>query len=163
MNPWESSQLPFGDEIEYSQLVVEEASRILAMSGSKSELSSILHFGMGVMPPFYFTAIMSMPRVETSCSDSSTTGTVREGLCDREESVAIAERVIEIEAAAVSSPEILIPDASRVCNVTMEQQDTGKDFNAIFSFRSKGDRETMSYTRQSWTRNPSRGKFVLCT
>lgn len=163
MNPWESSQLPFDEATGYFQLVVEEAERILDMTVSKSELSSILHFEMGVMPPLYFTAIKCRDHeLRLRALRLLRQGPRREALWDREELVAIAERVIEVEAASVSSPEIPIPDANRVCRVTMEQQDKGNNYSAIFSFKSKGLTEAASQVRQTWTWDPSRGKFVLC-
>lgn len=163
MNPWESSQSPFDNATEYFKLVVEEASSILAMAGSKSELSSTLHFEMGVMPPLYFTAIKCRcHELRHHALSLLRQAPRREGLWDREELVAIAERVIAVETAAVSSPGIPIPDADRVCDVFIEQQDKGNACGAIFSFRAKGFIDTTSQTRQSWVWDPSRGKFVLC-
>lgn len=163
VNPWESSQLPFDDAIEYFQLVVEEASSILALTGPKSELSSVLHFEMGVMPPLYFVAIKCRCyEMRLRALNLLRLAPRREGLWDREELIAIAEKVIEVEAAAVSSPEIPIPDASRVCDVTMEQLDRGNNYSAIFSFKPDGPTGPTSHIRHSWTWDPPRGKFIFC-
>ncbi|KAJ9614514.1 hypothetical protein H2200_002651 [Cladophialophora chaetospira] len=161
MNPWESSQMPFDDAKGYFQLAVEEAERILASTDSKYELPSIFQFEMGVMPPLYYTAIKCRCH-ELRLRALSLLRQVprREGLWDREELVAIAERVIEVESVTVSSPEIPIPDANRVYNVTIEQQDRGNDLSATFSFKPNGLTGIASHIRETWTWSSSRGKFV---
>jgi hypothetical protein len=162
MNPWEYSQLPFDGAREYFELAVEECSRILAASSPNSELMSIFHFEMGILPPLYFTAIKCRAqRLRMRAFDLLRRAPRREGLWDREELVAVAGRVIEIETAAVSSSDASIPDFNRVYDVGIEQHDKGSELSATFSFRSNGVTDAARQIRECWTWDSSHGKFVL--
>lgn len=147
----------------YFQLVVEEASSILATPIPETKLCSSFHFEMGVLPPLYFTAIKCRHQeLRLRALSLLRQAPRREGLWDREELVAVAERVIEIENPGVSGPGVLVPDEHRVCRIIMSQEDRGDTLNAIFSFKSHGLTENTSQVPQSWTWNTTRGKFVLC-
>lgn len=163
INPWETSQLPFDAAKGYFQLAVEEASSILATPVPEAKLCSSFHFEMGVLPPLYFTAIKCRHQeLRLRALSLLRQAPRREGLWDREELVAVAERVMEIENTGVSSPGVLVPDEHRVCHVTMKQEDKGDTLSAIFSFKSHGLTENTSQVPQSWTWNTTRGKFILC-
>jgi hypothetical protein len=134
-SPPEWSQMPFDTHLSAFRTIVEQAQIILTVHRSNSMASGVFIFEMGVIPPLYFTALKCRHFwLRNQALELLRKAPEREGLWKRDELVTVAEKAIELESGEQTCDSWLPPEADRILNVKILQQDGARDIRATFTY-----------------------------
>ncbi|KIW37196.1 uncharacterized protein PV06_10546 [Exophiala oligosperma] len=132
-HPFEGFEMTFDESLDCFQIIVEKAKEALT---TKQNVQDTFAFGMGVLPPLYFTSLKCRHfflrkealRLMRQCPKM-------EGLWDRDELITVASHAFALETSAQSEITSLPAEHQRLIKVKILQGDAARRLQSAFIFR----------------------------